>query len=630
MSDQIDPELVIHLGDIVNPVPELPTYADAAGHFKSLVADLKAPLHLVAGNHDVGDKPVSWMPAGTVNDEHLELYQSHFGKHYFSFDHGDLRFVVVNAPIINSGLSVEAAQRKWLESELVANKGKRIFICIHYPPYVSNPDENSSYDNIDEPGRSWLVDLIERSGAEAVFCGHVHNFWYDRIADTEMYILPSTAFVRHDYSEFFRIEPGEQNGRNDTAKLGYFVVRVYEQGHVAENIRSYGRTLAPGASLAEKTERIQPVHSKESRISSTALDMRQPWAEELEITPSGVVDEFERKISRNDYPLLALWETGLRRLRLPIQDLMTVKTRRRVEIMKEIGHEFHVYLYGVPNEAQVDALRKHHGLIDRLEVVCPWTQATETLHAVAAHFEGEIYLSRVNRSDGVTSGGKYNHLISHGFDFAEEADLAGLLDDRDVGDIVNGFMFRVPRNFHPFDAGHVAIEVSKTLERGACLYMRTSGDSPADAYFDEPANAGRVAEALCVGAGFTGVDTVLDTFADMDRGYFTRSGLVDRRYNPKLGSRVVANLMALLNNGNWRTSGPAISEGGLRVCTLEQPGGEALSLIHEGDGETARKMTPTIQEHLGRGKVFDLSTGLIVQDPSVLPPEPFLFALTTE
>ena len=220
--NRIGPELVIHLGDIVNPVPELPTYADAAGHFKRLTEDLDAPLHLVAGNHDIGDRPVGWSPAGTVTEAHLALYESHFGPHFFSFDHEDCHFVVVNSPVINSGLAAEDAQREWLEGDLARHAGERTFLCIHYPPYVSDPGEPGHYDNIDEPGRGWLLDLVARHRPEAMFCGHVHNYWYDVYGETEVYILPSTAFVRPDYSEMFRIGPTEEVefGRDDQPKLG--------------------------------------------------------------------------------------------------------------------------------------------------------------------------------------------------------------------------------------------------------------------------------------------------------------------------------------------------------------------------------------------------------------------------
>ena len=43
--------------------------------------------------------------------------------------------------------------------------------------------------------------------------GVVHNWFYNRVGSTECYILPSIAFVRHDYTEMFRVGPGPEEGR---------------------------------------------------------------------------------------------------------------------------------------------------------------------------------------------------------------------------------------------------------------------------------------------------------------------------------------------------------------------------------------------------------------------------------
>jgi len=577
--NQRDLAFVVHLGDLVNPVPELPTYADAAGHFKAQMAALKAPLYLVPGNHDVGDKPVSWMPAGRVNDDHLALYESHFGRHYFAFDHGDLHFVIVNAQIVNSGLAVEAEQRAWLEADLAASDGKRVFICIHYPPYVSNRDERGSYDNIDEPGRSWLVALIERHRPEAMFCGHVHNFWYDRLGETETYILPSTAFVRHDYSEFYRIGPGDQHGRNDGAKLGYFIVRLYQQGHVAENFRSYGRVLAEGEILPPPVETVRRRHTKESSIAWLGLDMRQPWAEEMEIAPSGAVDEFERKLARNDYPILALWEMGLRRMRVPVQDLVNPKTRRRMTVLKAVGHLFQVHCYGVPEGEDAQALRAHAGLVDVLEIVIGWDAAESALRGLADLKQRtglRMYLSRVNRRDaGKHAGGRYNHLISHGFTLDEADELVDFFAASADGGAIDGLMFSIPRDMAPAPAVRAAAALATRIGKTACLYIKSSSSSPAESFEDDRANAARVAEAIVAGAGAATVEIILDTFADSDRGYFARTGLVDRRYNPKLGSHVVGNLIALLDGANW-----TLAENGV---ALSRDSGEKLHLLLPDD-----------------------------------------------
>ena len=50
---------VIHLGDVVHPSPALPDlYEQAAERFREQVTDLRHPLYLVPGNHDIGAKPI--------------------------------------------------------------------------------------------------------------------------------------------------------------------------------------------------------------------------------------------------------------------------------------------------------------------------------------------------------------------------------------------------------------------------------------------------------------------------------------------------------------------------------------------------------------------------------------------
>ena len=145
------------------------------------------------------------------------------------------------------------------------------------------PDERSTYDNIDQPGRAWLLDLLRKHGVEAMFAGHVHNFWYDVYAETKMYLLPSTAFLRHDYSEFYRVHPGNKFGRGDVAKFGYCVVDVHERGHVMRLVRTGGRTQAPGVAYAPR--RVPPAANvKTAPFTGVGVELRHPWAEVLEVT----------------------------------------------------------------------------------------------------------------------------------------------------------------------------------------------------------------------------------------------------------------------------------------------------------------------------------------------------------
>ena len=239
------PRFVVHLGDMVHPVPALPEQRTAIEQFRSISSQLPSPLRATPGNHDVGDKLIEWMPAGRVCEEYLATYRKAFGPDYYGFEEDGVLFIVLNSLLLNSGLPDEARQRAWVERELDRAVGGRVFLFMHYPPFLHSPDESGNYDNIDEPARTWLLDQIGRREVEAAFSGHVHNFWLHSWGSAKLYALPSTAFVRQDFAEFCASDPGPEFGRNDVGKLGYFKVDIFEDGHVANLVRSWGRTCAP-------------------------------------------------------------------------------------------------------------------------------------------------------------------------------------------------------------------------------------------------------------------------------------------------------------------------------------------------------------------------------------------------
>ena len=247
------PCFVVHLGDIVHPIPSLPAFHEAVERFKAIASRLAVPLHVIPGNHDVGDKTIDWMPADQVCDLYLATYREAFGADFYAFDEAGVRFVMLNSLLLNSGLAGEARQRAWTERQIDSAGDRRVFLFMHYPPYIHRPDEAGNYDNVDEPARAWLLDQIRKPAVEAVFAGHVHNFWYDRVGEAEMYMLPSTAFMRHDFSEFCSVAPAFEFGRGDVAKFGYFRVDVFEDDHVAYAVRSMGRQCAP-----DETPDVQP------------------------------------------------------------------------------------------------------------------------------------------------------------------------------------------------------------------------------------------------------------------------------------------------------------------------------------------------------------------------------------
>ena len=609
------PAFVMHLGDIVHPVPELPGFAVAVEQFKDIVKDLRWPLHVLPGNHDIGDKRVEWMPAGTICDEHVEQYRRVFGPDYYEVDEGDCRFIALDAQLLNSGLQAEAEQREWFEDRLQASQGRRLFVCLHYPPYVTDRHERGSYDNIDEPARSWLLALVERHRPEALFAGHVHNFWYDRIGPTAMYLLPATSFLRHDYTEFYRVAPAEEYGRGDAGKFGYFVVDVHERGHVAHCVRTHGAELAPGRVLPAPQPRLPAVHTRTNAHSTVGVDLRHPWAELVEIAATGGVQEFERKLARNDYPLLALWEMGVRLLRVPLQDLLDERVRARMHLMREVGHDFLVYGYGLPDDAALDAAR---GLVSAFEIVLPRARMSASapgLKRVRDRSAARVYLSKLRmHEDAHFDGSKFSHFINHGFVGAEQEQIVELLEAGGLRGSIDGVSFRVRRAEPPAAAIVALARLREALGVEMLAHMRLAGESPAEAYMDDLATAQRVAQTVFASWLSPSVGVCFDTFMDVDRGYFPRHGFIDRRYDPRPASHVYANLHALLGSDRIEplVSGSPTSSGVLwGRCAASVYG-----LVGCADGgaqgwhsPAAVELHPSIAHRATEIRCFDLQSG---------------------
>jgi predicted phosphodiesterase len=581
--NQLEPAFSIHVGDMVHPVPEAVSYSQAVEQFKAAISELHHPVHLVPGNHDIGDKRADYVPAGVIREEYVRQYSEHFGAHFYSFDVRGCHFVVINSSLLNSGLADEAMQRAWLLEDIRRHAGKRIFLFTHYPPFIAAADEPGHYDNIDEPGRSWLLGVIETHGISAVFTGHVHNFFYNRIGGTDIISMPSTAFVRADYTEMFRVgqPPENENGRNDIAKLGVMLVEVYEDGIVPQFIRTYEGAGA----RRQPAQRYWPaLHPGAGDTPSLGLDLRYAWAETAEVPYSSMLDEFRRKKARNDYPILSLWEMGIRRIRVPLDDLLDADTRARVVAMAAHGSRFTVFRFGVPSLAEVEILRQHAHCVSALEIILKWPleQGTAAMLAdIRRQVRRPLFISKFWNATGQSKDGKQiKLLVDHGFE-AGTGTMDTALPDAEPVRAVDGLVFRVSRATPARTGIRSAVESARQLALRAQVHLRLANDSPAVAENDEWSNAMRMLEGAVCSLYYKDATIFLDTFSDVDRGYFPRAGLVDRRFNPRLGSK-------LLRTFNGAILPVAADIKNLEWCECE----EALVAILDGGARSLAVIMP--------------------------------------
>ena len=144
---------------------------------------------------------------------------------------------------------------------------------------------------------------------------------------------------------------------------------------------------------------------------------------------NGPMDEFLRKRARNDYTLMTLWELGVRKLRVPISDLLEDDTRARMGALRGMGHEFTVFCFEAPSREAVEMIARHRDLVDVLEIIVPWQDAASTVARMAAAGNSipvPITLAKMETSaEKKTEGSRFSHFVSYGFRASELALIEG-------------------------------------------------------------------------------------------------------------------------------------------------------------------------------------------------------------
>ncbi len=179
----MNPAFVVHLGDMADPVPVSEKYDASAQVFQKTSRPFSVPYHVVPGNHDIGEKLHKALPhlddQVSITRSSITQYEQTHGPSRYYFEHEGCLFVLLNTLLLNSGFDEEQEQWEWLSRTLTENPGKRVFVLTHYPMYLAARDEPDFYDNLEEPARTRLIDLLQHHKVEAYFAGHVHNFFYN-------------------------------------------------------------------------------------------------------------------------------------------------------------------------------------------------------------------------------------------------------------------------------------------------------------------------------------------------------------------------------------------------------------------------------------------------------------------
>lgn len=363
----LEAPFVVHLGDIAQEYPDTSRYEQAMLEAKAQLDGLCPVRHHVAGNQDIGDKPDPTSPGQPVLPEVLELWEKHFGPTWRSFDVGDVHIVLINSQLLNTTLPQAEAQREWLERDLAAADGKRICLFLHMPLFLLEPDEPhlGNYDNIGQPDRAWLLSLIERHGVQWVMSGHVHFPFFHRMGAARYLISQAPSFTRPGFSHLFSSGPPPDQGRDQAPLLGFYLIRAMPDRFDAHLIRTSGDTSIPAA-LEEGWQRVLTRLPKGLPEGQLAIDLRHPLASTAQVPtvwPSAV-----RQRVRNDLPLLACLELGVRHVRVPLEDCEDPLQRDRLNVLRDEGVQVVATALAVDPAVTPQRLAAARDVADQIEI----------------------------------------------------------------------------------------------------------------------------------------------------------------------------------------------------------------------------------------------------------------------
>ncbi|WP_052757524.1 metallophosphoesterase family protein [Sphingobium chungbukense] len=190
-------DLTIHLGDVTADAVRRP---DEIAHAVQRIAAWPTEMHLLAGNHDIGDNPGAHGEAVAVPAS-IERFAEAAGPGHWSIRKGIWTLIGIDAQLLGRGDAIEAAQWEWLE-EAIKRVAGPTGLFLHKPLFRDGRQDRSTHHRyIAVDARERLLDSLESIELRFVASGHTHQSRSLHIDGVEHRWIPSTAFVLPDAAQ---------------------------------------------------------------------------------------------------------------------------------------------------------------------------------------------------------------------------------------------------------------------------------------------------------------------------------------------------------------------------------------------------------------------------------------------
>jgi len=203
--NELEPDVVVHTGDVTILDPDEDRDRVTA---KEILAGIDASLHVLPGNHDVGepgDDPFGDRP---VTSARVAAFRDHFGIDRFVDIVDGWAVVGFNSELFESGLPEEAEQWAWIET-LPEQVGPRpAVVFTHKPVRAHAPEHQNTHLSIGPGALPRLEAVLARLDVRAYGSGHLHHYALTERDGAAVVSAPSTAFVHRGAVSADVVGPG--------------------------------------------------------------------------------------------------------------------------------------------------------------------------------------------------------------------------------------------------------------------------------------------------------------------------------------------------------------------------------------------------------------------------------------
>ena len=219
--NDLNPDFVITGGDLVYDVMR-GNYAKSESLFslyKNMSTGFNMPVHNCIGNHDLFGIYEESPEDENHPDYKYGMWERHFGKTYYSFDHKGWHFITLNSLDVTEDKRYKTIfhkeQLEWLKKDLEnVNSTTPIVIITHIPMICTRSQIRGKQGNPNVTNSHEVFKMTENHNLKLILQGHIHWKEYGYVNDRFHYIVGGS------------IAGNGWKGRRHNTKEGFVHIKV--------------------------------------------------------------------------------------------------------------------------------------------------------------------------------------------------------------------------------------------------------------------------------------------------------------------------------------------------------------------------------------------------------------------